>query len=437
MMGNRVLLLTQWFDPEPGPASLPGVLARGLADRGHSVQVVTGFPNYPTGVLHKGYRIRRKLDESVGPIAVRRVALYPSHDKSTARRLVNYFSFGASAAISGVGAFRDVDVIWVYASPLTLSWPIWATRLLRVPAVLHALDLWPDTLSVSGFDRGGLAARPAGALLSAWSRSMYRAGDVVAYHSPGVGDVLARRGIPRDRLAYVPLWTDEQIFRPGGPDMRVELGIPEDTIVLLYAGTIGAAQGLDSLVEACRLLNDHRILCLVAGSGSSETDLKDQARRGGADNIRFLGRVPSQRMTELMATADLCYIGLRPHPLSAITMPSKTQAVLAAGRAALVAAEGDVADVIAASGAGWSVPPDDAAAIAERVREACSIGRPGLAELGRSGRTFYERTFSVRRGVHRIEELLTDAADRARSRRSGRDGRFGAPTALRRATVSK
>lgn len=413
----RVGILSQWFDPEPGPASLPGVLARGLADRGHHVQVVTGFPNYPTGTLHEGYRIRRRLDETVGSVAVRRVALYPSHGTSSTKRLANYLSFGASASISGVGAFRDVDALWVYASPLTVSWPIWASRLLGVPAVLHALDLWPDTLAVSGFDRGGLSSRPAAALLSTWSRLMYRSADIVAYNSMGVGEVLAARGIPGDRLAYVPLWTDEQVFRPGGPDLRAELGIAQDTIVLLYAGTIGAAQGLESLVEACRRVAGSRFLCLIAGSGPSEAELTEKVRRGGADNIRFLGRVPTAEMTGLIATADLCYIGLRPHPLSAITMPSKTQSVLAAARPALVAAQGDVARVITDSGAGWAVDPHDTAAIADRISAACAIGRAGLAELGGKGRAYYEQFFSVRRGVDRIEELLTQVACQARARR--------------------
>lgn len=410
MRPMRVGILSQWFDPEPGPASLPGVLARGLAARGHQVQVVTGFPNYPTGVLHEGYRIRRRRDEMMDSVAVRRVALYPSHDRSPGKRLVNYFSFAASASVFGVGAFRDVDVIWVYASPLTVSWPIWTSRMLGVPTVLHALDLWPDTLAVSGFDRGGLASRPVGALLSAWSRLMYRSAAAVAYNSPGVGEVLAGRGIARDRLAYVPLWTDERIFRPGGPDLRAELGIGDDTVVLLYAGTIGAAQGLDSLVEACRQVRGNRFLCLFAGSGPAEAELTQRVRRSGTDNIRFLGRVPAERMTGLLATADICYIGLRAHPLSAMTMPSKTQSVLAAGRPALVAAQGDVAQVITESGAGWAVAPDDVAAIADRIRAACALGRAGLAARGRAGLDYYERTFSVRRGVDRIEELLAGVA---------------------------
>src|SRR5450756_1458513 len=97
----RVGLLTQWYDPEPGPAALPGVLARGLVARGHEVQVLTGFPNYPTGVVAAGYRMRRVLDEVVDGVDVRRVALYPSHDASTVRRVTNYVSFGASAVVNG------------------------------------------------------------------------------------------------------------------------------------------------------------------------------------------------------------------------------------------------------------------------------------------------------------------------------------------------
>ena len=145
----RIGILSQWFDPEPGPASLPGVLARGLVDRGHDVQVVTGFPNYPTGLLDSRYRMSRRLDERIGVVDVRRVALYPSHDGSVAGRLGNYASFGASAVASGIGAFRGVDAIWVYASPITVSWPLWAARLtMGLPGSAHALDLWPDTLAV-------------------------------------------------------------------------------------------------------------------------------------------------------------------------------------------------------------------------------------------------------------------------------------------------
>jgi len=407
----RLGLLTQWYDPEPGPAALPGVLARGLAERGHDVQVVTGFPNYPTGELAPGYRISRKCDEHLDGVTLRRVALYPNHDASAVRRFANYTSFGASALLSGVGALRGVDALWVNYSPITIAWPMWAARYgFKVPCVIHVLDLWPDTLLAGGFAHGGGAFRAAEKALNAWCNAMYRAAHSVAYISPGVGNVLQRRGVSPEKLVYLPMWADESVFRASGDDLRSELGIPDDAIVLLYAGALGHAQGLNTLIEACAKIGDPRFRCLIAGSGIAESSLRELADQLGAANVRFLGRLPKEQMTSLIATGDVSYVGLRPHALSSITMPSKTQAGLAAGRALLVAAEGDVAMVIRESGAGFTADPGDPATIAEAIRCACALGREGLHEMGSRARSYYERTFSAAHGVQRIESLLEEAA---------------------------
>lgn len=407
----RVGLLTQWYDPEPGPAALPGVLARGLVARGHDVQVVTGFPNYPTGELPLGYRISRKCDEHLDGVAVRRVALYPNHDASAIRRFVNYSSFGISALFSGVGALRGVDALWVYNSPITIAWPMWAARYgFTVPCVVHVMDLWPDTLLAGGFVHGGNAFRVVEKGLNAWCNAMYRAANSVAYISPAVGAVLRGRGVSAKKLVYVPMWADENIFRPSGDGLRSELGIPEDAIVLIYAGALGHAQGLDALLDACAKIEDPRFRCLIAGSGICESSLRRRAEDLRLSTVKFLGRVPQEHMTSLMATGDISYIGLRSHALSPITMPSKTQAGLAAGRALLVAAEGDVANVIHESGAGFTADPGNPASIAEAIRCACVLGREGLYKMGQRARTYYERTFSITLGVHRIESLLEHAA---------------------------
>ena len=407
----RVGLLTQWFDPEPGPAALPGVLARGLLARGHSVQVLTGYPNYPSGVVGSGYRMRRRMDEDLNGVSVRRVALYPSHDASNLRRFANYASFGASAMVSGLDALTGVDALWVNYSPITVAWPMWAARFaVRIPLVVHVLDLWPDTILASGFARRGIAFAAAERLLDAWCSGMYRAAKSVAYISPGVGTVLRQRGVPAEKLAYVPMWADEQIFRSTTVDLRGKLGIHPDAIVLLYAGTLGEAQGLSTLIDACARIAHPGFVCLIAGSGISEVALRERAERAGAMSVRFIGRVPQGEMTALMATSDVNYIGLRSHPLSDITMPSKTQAALASGRALLVAAGGDVAQVARECGAGWAVDPGDVQAIADSIQSACSMGREGLHLLGDRARTYYERTFSLEQGVTSIETLLRSAA---------------------------
>lgn len=407
----RVGLLTQWYDPEPGPAALPGVLARGLQARGHEVSVVTGFPNYPTGEVAPGYRIQRCLDERIQGVAVRRVALYPSHSASPARRLMNYSSFGASAAAFGAAAFRHLDALWVNYSPITVAWPMWIARYaLRVPTVVHVLDLWPDTILAGGFARDSRLYRLASRPLSAWCAGMYRAAHAVAYISPGVRPALLERGVPAAKLHYVPMWADEDVFHPAGDHLRDRFNLRDDNVVLLYAGALGEAQGLDGLIEACAMIDDPRFVALIAGSGVAETGLRAKAEALGASNVHFIGRLPQGQMTQLMATADICYVGLRTHSLSEMTMPSKTQAALAAGKAMVIAAEGDVARIGAESGAAFIARPGDAPGIADALRAAVSLGRAGLSERGAHGRRYYEQTFSARQGVDRIEALLSHAA---------------------------
>lgn len=404
----RIGMLTQWFDPEPGPAALPGVLARGLVERGHQVQVVTGFPNYPTGEIAEGYALRRQLDECLDGVDVRRVALWPSHDGSAVKRLANYLSFAASATVNGLSRLRHCDAVWVGYSPISIAVPMWASRyLLGTPLMVHALDLWPDTVTASGFSSPGLAGRIADRTMHAWCNAMYRSAESVAYISPSVRAILAERGVPEEKLAYVPMWADESIFKPSDQDLRVNLDVAPDRIVLLYAGTMGNAQELSTLIEACKRIEDPRFLCVLAGSGVSESSLRDQA--ADVDNVRFIGRVPQEQMTQLCATSDINFVGLRPSPLSTFTMPSKTQAGLASGRPLLVAAEGDVAKVARESQACLIADPEPSS-IATAIRQACDLGRDGLSALGTTARSYYDNTFSVDRGVTQIEDLLTKAA---------------------------
>lgn len=409
----RIGLLTQWYDPEPGPAALPGALARGLAERGHQVEVLTGFPNYPDGQLAPGYRIRARQVELDGGVRVTRVALYPSHDASPVRRLANYGSFAMSAATFGIpGAFRRLDALWVNYSPVSLALPMLAQRALRrTPALVHVLDLWPDTLTATGFGGGdGLVGRSALRIADAACRAMYRSAERVAYISPGVGAVLAERGVPADRLAYAPMWADEALFAPRPAPYPRPYDLPEDHVVLVYAGTLGRAQGLDGLIRACAAVTDLPMTCLIAGSGVEEERLRELAVEAGAANVRFLGRLPASEMTGLMAAADASYVSLNDDPLAAITMPSKVQAILASGRALVASVPGDAAQVVGDSGAGWVVAPGDVSGLARALREMGACGRGGLEVRGGNARAYYEQHFSRARGIDRIESLLQAVA---------------------------
>jgi len=125
----RILLLTQWFDPEPTFKGL--AFARALTARGHTVEALTGFPNYPGGRVYDGYRVRVRQRETIDGIRVTRVPLYPSHDGSSVRRIANYASFAACATLLGPFSVSKPDVVYVYHPPGTIGLPAWVIGALR------------------------------------------------------------------------------------------------------------------------------------------------------------------------------------------------------------------------------------------------------------------------------------------------------------------
>ncbi|UVE96432.1 glycosyltransferase family 4 protein [Dietzia sp. B32] len=413
----RFGLLTQWYDPEPGPAALPGALARGLRDAGHEVSVLTGFPNYPTGELHSGYTQEHGYVETVDGINVRRAPVYLSHDERPLHRIANYASFGFSATRAAKDFFKNLDAVWVNYSPVTIAMPLWrGQRLFDTPAVVEVGDLWPDTIFASGMVQRNVIGRLGEYALNAWCSRIYRSASSVVYISPSVGGILSARGLEDCQLSYVPKWADEEVFNSSGDrsSAREEFRIPETAKVLVYAGTLGGAQGLSSLIKATSLVNDPDFLLVIAGSGTEESKLRKLALESPIRNVRFLGRVPQARMNDLMAAADFCYVGLAQNPLSQITMPSKTQAILASGKPLLAAAHGDLTALVSQNSVGRTADPASPYSIAASIEWFCKLSPKELSELGERASALYEKEFSLARGVKHIEALLIQAAEQNR-----------------------
>jgi colanic acid biosynthesis glycosyl transferase WcaI len=186
----KILILTQWFDPEP---TFKGLLfAQELAARGHEVAVLTGFPNYPDGEVYPGYRIRPWVREQIDGISVLRVALCPSHNKSGFRRALNYISFALSAAVIGTTLIRKPDLIYVYHPPITVGLAAVVIGFLRrAPFVCDVQDLWPDTVVASG-----MLSNPAAlALLGKFCKFVYRRARRITVLSPGFKEQLVRREV--------------------------------------------------------------------------------------------------------------------------------------------------------------------------------------------------------------------------------------------------
>ncbi len=392
---------------------MPGILARELAKRGHSVRVLTGFPNYPEGHIYGGYRMAPRRDETISGVRIRRVALYPSHSRSVVARTASYGSFAISASAWSPTWFNHIDALWVANSPPTVGLPTWLVKAVHRPRILlHILDLWPESLISSGFGGGMGGWRMIREALEGWLAFTYRSADSIACISRRQIELLAERGVPRDKLAYVPVWVDEQVFHPMDRDDRLaaQLGCATRR-VLLYAGTIGETQGLDTLLEACaRMLDEPRFHCLIAGTGIAEPRLRAQASESNLANVTFLGRWPTQDMTRLMSLGDAHYVSLRADAIAEVAMPSKLPAILACGKPLIVAAEGDAQELVTRSGAGWHCPPGDVSELECAIREMVSTDDRTLADLGHRARQVFEDEFAMHVGIGRIEALLANGA---------------------------
>lgn len=412
----RIGIVSQWFDPEPGPASLPGELARELVRRGHDVQVVTGFPNYPTGVIYDGYRNSLRHNEVADGVKIRRVGIWPSHDASALGRVANLTSFGASVAASGLDCLKDRDAVWVSNSPPTIAWAVKRLHRWGVPVVLHVLDLWPDNIESSGLV--GSSKLSAGMLrvVEGWNSTLYGESAKILTIAPTVADLLEERGASPEKISYSPLWANEAIFRPTTDrQRRFEMGVDDDTVVLLYAGAIGDSQGLSLLVSALQQVAPEvaeklEVWFIGDGVGLPTLQREVAALPTGAPKVRLLGRKPMSEMPSWIAAADLCYVGLKADRHAEYSMPSKVQTTLAMGKPILAAVRGDVDRLVNDSGVGLATGSGDAVILGSLLTQMVGLGRGELAAMGVRAEQVYRDQFSLAAGAQRIEAALADAA---------------------------
>ncbi len=280
----RVTFLTQWFEPEPGNVrGLP--LARWLIGRGYDVQVLTGVPNYPSGRIYPGYRIRPWQREVIDDVPVLRVPLYPSHDGSSVRRIANYASFALSAATIGAGLIGKTDAVYVYHPPATIGLPAVVLKTLRrVPCILHLADLWPEAVVESGMLPGGAVIRRGiEGGISGWCRFLYRFANAITVISPGFRRRLIERGVPPDKIHVIYNWADEAVFQPRSFDAALanELGFA-GRFNVVFAGNLGVFQGLEAVIRGAeRVKHIPAIQVVLAGGGQKEAELRRFASQLG------------------------------------------------------------------------------------------------------------------------------------------------------------
>jgi glycosyltransferase involved in cell wall biosynthesis len=402
----RIAYLTQWFEPEPNIVKGLAFVAA-LKAAGHEVTVITGFPNYPGGRIYDGYRLQPIKRETLDGACIVRLPLYPSHDRSSLRRSLNYLSFFLSLLAYLLFRRQRFDLAYVYHPPITVGLAAALAGLVRpLPFVLDVQDLWPDTLAATGMRGANRLVGPIGA----FCRFVYARASAIIAQSDGMRRALVERGVPSTKLTLIRNWADAEFRNIPPPGPR------NGSFALVYGGNFGPAQQLGCVLDAAAMLRDRPDIRIeLFGSGVDEDLLRRQAEGEKLTNLRFRGRVPQDRMIRAFADADALLLHLGEDPLFAITVPSKTQFYLAMGRPIVAAVNGEAGDILREAGSGIVVPPGDPAALAQAIRELADLPEKDRERLARNGSDHYRRNFSFARSKDRTIALLEDTYREAKA----------------------
>ncbi|AMO56413.1 glycosyltransferase [Endozoicomonas montiporae] len=399
----KILLHTQWFDPEP---TFKGLLfARALRDAGHEVEVLTGFPNYPSGKVYDGYKISYYKKECIDGIIVHRVPLYPSHDSSSFKRALNYISFCISSFLLGLIKCRNVDVIYSYHPPLTTSLSsVFIGFLKRVPVVLDIQDLWPDTLSATGMINNKKVLKVIGVAC----KVTYKMSSRIVVLSPGFKSRLISYGVPENKINIIYNWCDEQAVTHF---QTCDSKLPDNNkLNLLFAGNMGFAQGLPAIVMAAELLKKKNIPVniVLLGDGVGKNHAIEMAQEIELDNIYFIPRVPMSEVGSLLSTSDILLVHLNDNDLFKITIPSRTQSNLAIGKPIIMGVAGDAADLVKKSGAGLVCEPNNPESLAAAITTMAEMSPEDRNAMGLAGKKFYYDNLSLDKGVEKFISIFKD-----------------------------
>lgn len=393
---KRILVVCQYYKPEPFRIS---DICENLVRRGHEVQVVTGYPNYPDGVLYDGYGKGKKIDEVLNGVKVHRCYTVP-RQTGVCKRMINYYSYVVSSvkyvlskdckASDG----KPFDVVFCnQLSPVMMAHAaITYKKKYKVPIVMYCLDLWPESLIAGGVKRKS-------ALYNYYhcvSKRIYREMDEILITSRMFSEYLQKEfDIGKEKIEYLPQYA-EGVFEKVSP--KQENGFFD----FMFAGNIGVAQSIETILRAASLLKNEPVKFHIVGGGIDLERLQQISEH--EDNVVFYGRKPLEEMPSFYEKADAMLITLKADPILSMTLPGKVQSYMAVGKPIIGAIDGETQKVIEDASCGYCGKAEDAEKLAENIKK--FIQNSEKKTLGENARNYYEKHFEQVKFMDKLEKYL-------------------------------
>ncbi|WP_413581373.1 glycosyltransferase family 4 protein [Bdellovibrio sp. HCB288] len=375
-----------------------------LIKKGHTVSVSTGIPNYSTGFYQRGYGVLGPYTENVSDISIRRFPVV-ARRKGFFYLTLNYLS---NIVFGCFNIFRmsNTEVSFVFGvSPIFVAIPpIILKKWTGTPVVIWLQDLWPDSFgAVAKVSDASMVYKLLGVIV----RWIYRNTDVILIQSEAFRDHLMKYqfdGI----VEYVPNWSPEVIAATSSAPSWIE-SLPKEEFILAFAGNIGKAQSLDTLLDAAKeLRNESNFRIVIVGDGSELERLISRALGENISNVIFVGKKPVHDMPMFFERCSALFVSLRSDDLFSKVIPSKVQAYMSAGKPLLASLNGEGARIVLEAGAGYSSPADDLDSLVIAIRKMKGLGEVQRIEMGLRAKKYYMANFEKSRIVEKIARILKE-----------------------------
>jgi glycosyltransferase involved in cell wall biosynthesis len=403
----KILLINQSFVPPDEPGHTRHFeMAQYLRQCGHVMTIVASDSNYQTGLR----TVERKglyVEQTIEGIRVLRAYSAQTLHLSYFGRLISFISFMFSSIWAALQV-KDVDLIMGTTPPIFQSFSAWFVAFVRrKPFLLEVRDLWPE-FAISM----GVIKNPLVIALAHWlERFLYARATHVLVNSPAYKEYLVAKGVSKKKITFIPYGTDIEMFNPDvdGSAVREKLGL-KDKFMVLYAGAMGQAHDLYTVLRAAKRLNDEsHIQFAFFGAGKERANLEAEAQRLGLKNVQFAGSCPKKEMPAVIAAADVCLAILQNLEMFRTTYPNKVFDYMASARPTVLVIDGVVREVIEASQGGAFVEPGNDEQLAKTILE-LSKDPQRVKQSGANAREYLvkhlDRRDKLAETLHLLERLV-------------------------------
>ena len=416
----RILFLTAYFPPEIGAAQTrTHELAARLVKVGHTVHMLTTFPNYPSGIVPPEWRGKFFWHGTDTGINLHRVWSYATPNRGFLRRILGHFSFAFFACV--VAPFLPaVDVVIVESHPLFNGIAgAFISLIKRARNVLNVSDLWPQSAVEMGVLKNPLVIRIAEAV----EMFSYRRASLILAMAQGIRKAIIEEGIDPSKVKLFLNAVDYELFRPNGEglEIRRKIGSRRARICgALRRNDRTSARPTNHLRPAalCLEAGQSRIRFVLAGDGAEKALLQSEVSRRRLTNVLFIDPVPKRDLPSLLNAADAILVCLRNLKIFEGVVPTKILEGMSCGKPILGAVAGEAAGLVRAADAGICVGPENPQGMRDAILSLMADPQ-GCALMGQRGREFIQLNFCRDRRAAQLQEWLeSDGATTARPRLS-------------------